>query len=263
MSVAIEVKNLSFGYAQRTILKDISFEVGAGSFIAIAGPNGAGKSTLIKLACGLIKVDRGSIEIDSCDIRHYREKELAKKVAVVHQEFMPGFDFTVAETVSMARTVYMGRLGFESDEDRVAIGEALSLTDTLEFAERPINQLSGGERQRVFIARAIAQDTDILLLDEPTSFLDLRHQVGIYDLLKKMQEEKGKTIICVTHDINLTNQYCDQSLLLGADLRWQFGKTEDVFSSETIEQFFAVKTFEGRVREKKFFLPLGYYKAKQ
>jgi len=262
MSVTIKVENLGFSYAQRTILKDISFEVEAGAFIAIAGPNGAGKSTLIKLICGLLKTDNGSIEIHSRNIKRYSEKELAMKVAVVHQEFVPGFDFTVAETVAMARTVYMGTLGFESAEDKDAIDEALNSTDTLEFASRPINQLSGGERQRVFIARAIAQDTDILLLDEPTSFLDLKHQVGIYDLLKKMQKEKGKTIICVTHDINLTNQYCDQSLLLSAEQQWQFGRTEDVFSSETIERFFAVKTFEGRVREKKFFLPLGNYQQK-
>lgn len=262
MSSTIAVKNLGFSYAQRRILKDISFEVESGAFIAVAGPNGAGKSTLIKLLCGLLNMDSGSIEIYSQNINHYSEKELAKKLSVVHQEFIPGFDFTVAETVAMARTVYMGTLGFESREDKAAIDEALTLTDTLEFASRPISQLSGGERQRVFIARAIAQDTDILLLDEPTSFLDMKHQVGIYDLLKKMQEEKGKTIICVSHDINLTNQYCDQSLLLGADQQWRFGMIEDVFSYETIEKFFTVKTFEGRVRGKKFFLPLGNYQQK-
>ena len=262
MSAAIKAENLGFSYGRQAILKDICFEVNPGEFIGIAGPNGAGKSTLIKLMCGLVRAERGGIEIYSRNIKRYSEKKLARKMAVVHQEFVPGFDFTVAETVGMARSIYMGTLGFESREDRDAIDEALSLTDTVEFASRPINQLSGGERQRVFIARAIAQGTDILLLDEPTSFLDLRHQVGIYDLLKKMQKEKGKTIICVTHDINLTNQYCDQSLLLGAESQWQFGRTEDVFSSETIEKFFAVKTFEGVVREKKFFLPLGNYQQK-
>jgi len=262
MSVALEVKNLGFDYGQRTILNDVSFEVGAGSFIAIAGPNGAGKSTLIKLLCGLLRSGRGSVEIHSRDIKGYGEREFARKVAVVHQGFVPGFDFTVAETVAMARTVYMGTLGFEDQQDKDAIEEALRLTDTLEFASRPINQLSGGERQRVFIARAIAQDTGILLLDEPTSFLDLKHQVGIYGLLKKMQVEKGKTIVCVTHDINLTNQYCDQSLLLGGEQQWQFGRTVDVFSSEAIERFFGVKTFEGIVRGKKFFLPLGNYQQK-
>ena len=262
MSVTIKAKNLGFSYGRQAILKDISFDIESGDFIAIAGPNGSGKSTLIKLLCGLLKADGGSVQIDSRNIKRYSEKKLAKKIAVVHQEFVPGFDFTVAETVAMARTVYMGTLGFESDEDKAFIDEALRLTDTLEFASRPINQLSGGERQRVFIARAIAQDTDILLLDEPTSFLDLKHQVGIYDLLKKMQKEKGKTIICVTHDINLPNRYCEQSLLLGADQQWEFGNTEEVFSSESIERFFGVKTFAGAIREKKFFLPLGNYEQK-
>ena len=133
------------------------------------------------------------------------------------------------------------------------------MTDTVRFADRPIGHLSGGERQRVFIARALAQDTPILLLDEPTSFLDIKHQVDIYDLLKSAQLEKGKTIVAVTHDLNLANQYCDDVLLLGSDNSYLIGKTGDVFSAGQIEKIFAVKTFAGQVGREKFFLPLGKF----
>jgi iron complex transport system ATP-binding protein len=259
MSAIIQVENLSFGYTQDTILKALSFEVTQGQFLAIAGPNGAGKTTLLNLLCGLLRPKTGSIKIDAARIESYSTKKLAQKVAVVRQEFVPVFDFTVTEMVSMARTPYLGTFGFESKMDRKFVNEALEMTDTVPFASRPLGKLSGGERQRVFIARALAQDAAILLLDEPTSFLDLKHQVGIYDLLKKMQLEKGKTIIAVTHDINLTIQYCDEILLLGADSSYCIGKCEDVFSPAQIKKVFGVRTFVGKVGREKFFLPLGKF----
>jgi iron complex transport system ATP-binding protein len=261
MSAIIKVENLSFGYTQDAILKNLGFEVMPGVFLAIAGPNGAGKTTLLNLLCGLLRAKAGSIEIDAANIESYSVKKLAKKVAVVRQEFVPVFDFTIAEMVSMARTPYLGTFGFESKADKELINEALEMTDTIQFASRPLAQLSGGERQRVFIARALAQNTAILLLDEPTSFLDLKHQVGIYDLLKKLQLEKGKTIVAATHDINLTIQYCDQTLLLGGapSCNYQYGKAEDVFSPRQIEKVFGVKTFAGKVGKEKFFLPLGKF----
>lgn len=260
MSSSIEIKNLSFGYQpQKTLLKNISFEVKPGVFLAIVGPNGAGKTTLLNLLCGLLRPRAGSIKIDAARTESYSVKKLAQKVAVVRQEFVPVFDFTVAEMVSMARTPYLGTFGFESETDKKFVAEALEMTDTAQFAPRPLAQLSGGERQLVFIARALAQNTPILLLDEPTSFLDLKHQVGIYDLLKRMQQEYGKTIIAVTHDINLTIQYADETLLLGADSNYHIGKTKDVFSPQQIEKVFGVRTFTGKVGQENFFLPLGKF----
>ena len=260
MSGIIEVENLSFGYRpQVTILKDLSFEVSRGKFLAIAGPNGAGKTTLLNLLCGLLKPKAGFIKISSAHIESYSVKELAQKVAVVRQEFVPVFDFRVEEVVAMARTPYLPAFGFEAKADREIIAEMLEMTDTTQFASRPLAQLSGGERQRVFIARALAQNTAVLLLDEPTSFLDLKHQVGIYDLLKKMQLEKGKTIVAITHDINLAAQYCDQVLLLGTAEDYYIGKAKDVFSTEQIEKVFGVRTFAGNIGEEKFFIPLGEF----
>jgi len=259
MSNIIEVKNLSFAYSRQVVLKDLSFAINQGIFLAIAGPNGAGKTTLLNLLCGLLKPNTGTIKIDAEDIASYSTRKLARKIAVVRQEFVPVFDFTVEETVSMARTPYLGTFGFESQADKILVREALQLTDTERFSDRPIGHLSGGERQRVFIARALAQDTPILLLDEPTSFLDIKHQVDIYDLLKSAQLEKSKTIIAVTHDLNLANQYCDDALLLGSDCSYVIGKTTEVLSANRIEKVFTVKTFAGLVGREKFFIPLGRF----
>jgi iron complex transport system ATP-binding protein len=192
-------------------------------------------------------------------VESYSVKKLAQKVAVVRQEFVPVFDFTVAQMVSMARTPYLGTFGFEDKTDKQMVNEALEATDTSQFALRALGSLSGGERQRVFIARALAANSPVLLLDEPTSFLDLKHQVGIYDLLKTAQLEKGKTIVAVTHDINLAAQYCDEILLLGADGNYHIGETKDVLSREQIEKVFGVRTFVGRLGQENFFIPLGKF----
>ncbi len=260
MSGIIEVDNLTFGYTpQSTVLKGIGFAVGPGTFLAIAGPNGAGKTTLLNLLCGALAPKAGTITIDAAPVESYGTKALAEKVAVVRQEFVPIFGFSVIEMVMMARTRHFGAAGFESKADREIVNEALELTDTAQFASRPLGTLSGGERQRVFIARALAQDTAILLLDEPTNFLDLKHQVAVYDLLKATQLQKGKTIVAVTHDINLAAQYCDQTLLLGADCNYQYGRPRDVLSPEQIEKVFGVAVFAGNIGQEKFFIPLGKF----
>jgi iron complex transport system ATP-binding protein len=256
----IEVENLCFAYkAQSEILKNISFGLEQGSFLSIAGPNGAGKTTLLNLLSGLLKPMSGSIKIDDAPLQSYSIKRLAKKIAVVRQEFVPVFEFSASQVVSMARTPYLGALAFETDADKEAVAEALEMTDTARFADRPLNHLSGGERQLIFIARALAQQTPILFLDEPTSFLDMKHQVGIYDLLKKMQIEKQKTIVAVTHDINLAAQYSDMTLLLAANGGYEFGPTRDVLTTERIENVFGVKTFSAQIGQSRFFFPLGKY----
>jgi len=258
MSGIIEVKDLSFGYSRNNmVLKNLSFDVAPGTFLAIAGPNGVGKSTLLNLMCRALKPKSGIILIDSTQIKSYNNQTLAAKVAVVRQEFVPVFGYSVAETVLMARTPYYGTMGFESQADRQIAEDALEATDTTKFASRPLTSLSSGERQRVFIARALAQNSPILLLDEPTNFLDLKHQVGIYDLLKSAQLEKNKTIIAVTHDINLAIQYCDEVLLLGADFSYNIGKTEKVLQSEQIKKAFDVDIIAAAAGKESFFVPMG------
>jgi iron complex transport system ATP-binding protein len=260
MSGIIEIENLSFSYtSESAVLKNISFEVKPGAFVAIAGPNGAGKSTLLKLMCHALKPKSGVIRIDAEPIETYSIQALAAKVSVVRQELVPIFGFSVMETVLMARTPYYGSSGFESQADREIANEALKITETDRFASRPLTSLSSGERQRVCIARALAQNSPIMLLDEPTSFLDLKHQVGIYDLLKAAQVEKGKTIVAVTHDINLASQYCDEILLLGTNSSYHIGKTNTVLIPERIKEIFGVDFFSGSLGQEYFFIPLGKF----
>ena len=256
---AIAVDNLSFSYSNQPVLENISFSVNKGEFLSIVGPNGTGKSTLMNLLSGLIKPDSGSVNITGQPITSYNERALASKVAVVRQEYVPVFGFSVIETVMMARTMYYGRAGFATAEDNSIVEQALEMTEVSMFSGRTLAELSGGERQRVFIARALAQGTAILLLDEPTSYLDLRHQVKIYDLLKRLQYDSGKTIVCITHDINLAAQYSDNVLLLGRASRCMVGGTSEVFSAERITEIFGVKSFVGTVGMEKFFLPLGRF----
>jgi len=258
MKTIIEVDNLSFSYsADRPVLKDISFSVETGEFLAVAGPNGVGKSTLLALLCGSLPPRSGTITLDSAPIQTYDTSALARKVALVRQEFIPVFGFSVLETVALARIPYYSALGFVRQTDARLIRQALDATDVIGLAERTLASLSAGERQRVFIARALAQNADVLLLDEPTSFLDFKHQVAIYDLLKTTQLEKSKTVVAVTHDINLAAQYCDQVLLLGPDFTFKHGSTNDVFRPEQIEQTYGVRVHAGQIGREKFFIPLG------
>jgi len=271
MTAAIQINQVSFGYSpQRPVLSGIDLSVRSGTFLAVAGPNGVGKSTLIQLMAGILKPRSGVVLLDGKDLRSFGAKELARRIALVRQEFVPAFGFTVFETVLMARTPYYGQWGFESHEDREQTSKALERTDTARFASRPLGSLSAGERQRVFIARALAQNTPILLLDEPTSFLDLKHQVGIYDLLKSIQQETAATIIAVTHDINLASQYCDEALLLYPPVEggappcvppsppsYRIGPTREVFAPEEIQRAFGVGVFSGLIEKERFVIPLG------
>jgi iron complex transport system ATP-binding protein len=265
MTSAIQAEHVTFGYSRdKPVLRDVDFQVQAGTFLAVTGPNGAGKSTLIDILAGLLKPQSGAVLLEGASLRSCSVQDIARRVAVVRQEFIPAFGFSVEEAVLMARTLHYGRWGFESKADRELVRRALELTDTTEFASRLLGSLSAGERQRVFIARGLAQDTPILLLDEPTSFLDLKHQVKIYDLLKSIQLEKGTTIVAITHDINLATQYCDEALLLyplgnqpAEYPQYRFGKTSEILTPEEVERAFEVRVFSAMVGNERFLIPLG------
>jgi len=260
MSNIIEIKDLSFSYQPNNpMLSGITLNVPKGGFLAVAGPNGAGKTTLFNLISGLLRPDNGSIIIDSKNINDYSTKQKARKIAVVRQEYIPVFDFNVTELVMMARSPYVGVLGFEDSGDVQIVRQALEMTDTARFSQRSLAHLSGGERQRVFIARAFAQDTDILLLDEPTTYLDLKHQLEIFDLLKNMQLDKGKTIVVITHDVNLASQYCDQMMLLASDSSYTIAGPDEFLDPAQIKRTFEVDGYTVRVSSQRFFLPLGKF----
>jgi iron complex transport system ATP-binding protein len=262
MKEVIKTEKLKFGYQPNQMLLDnLTLDINEGDFLAIAGPNGVGKSTLLHLLCGLLAPSEGKIEVFGENIANLCPREIARKTAIVEQGLSSVFEYTVRQTVSMARTAWLSPLGFETANDIQLINDALKMTGTECFAERPLNSLSGGERQRVFIARSIAQDTPVLLLDEPTSFLDLKHQLRIYELLKKIQREKGKTLITVTHDINLASRYSSRVLLLGDCKTWYMGETDRVLTAELVEKVFEVKMLSAEFENQRFFFPLNLHSS--
>ncbi|MDR7855711.1 ABC transporter ATP-binding protein [Tissierella sp.] len=232
---ALEVKNLKFGYSRELILKDISFNVEKGKFISIIGPNGSGKSTLLKNLNRIYTPRGGKVFLDNIDIKKIRTKELAKKIALVPQNTNIDYEFTVEDIVLMGRHPYKGRFQKEDESDYEIVKEALELTNTLHLKDRIITELSGGERQRVIIAKALAQNPSIILLDEPTSHLDINHQIEILNLLRKLNKEKGTTIVVVIHDINLGARYSDKIIMLNEGEIIGIGSPEEVITKENIE----------------------------
>lgn len=255
----IEIDNLSFHYKQLPVLSNVTVAVEQGSFWSILGPNGAGKSTLIRLLAGLLSPQKGSIRLYGKQLSQYKIRDLSHRIAMVCQEYIPAFGFTVQETVSMARVGREGYVLFEDENDKAMIRKAMEQTQITHLAHRKLNELSGGERQRVFIARALAQDTPILLLDEPTNHLDIKHQVYIFDLLKSLQKDQNKTILVVTHDINLSCQYCDCVLLLGGAGRYEVGNPLQVIDNERLKSYFGVEGHRGIIGTTPFFVPWGRF----
>jgi len=234
----LQLKEINFGYGKRGVLHGVSFEVEKGEIIGIIGPNGSGKTTLLKIIDGLLVPGQGEMLVDGVDIRQKSRGELAAIMAFVPQEFSLVFPFTVREIVMMGRYHRLGGLHFEEANDYLIVEEAMARTDTLPFAERLINHLSGGERQRVLIARALAQQANIMLLDEATAFLDIKYQVALFELIKKLNKENGLTVLIVTHDINLAAQYTDRVILLRGGKIHSLGKPEEVITENNIREVY-------------------------
>lgn len=210
-----EVKNLFVKYHNRFALKDISFGVREGEFLGILGPNGSGKSTLLKCLAGIIVPFCGDVRLFDEPVLRFDRKRRAKLVSYVPQDGNFFLDFTCYEVVLLGRTPYLKGFQLESSEDHRKVEEAMKMTDCLHFKERSIFEISGGERQRVVIARALAQEPSVLLLDEPMAHLDFNHQVEILNLLRSLSKmEKRITVIVALHDLNLASEYCDRGVLL-------------------------------------------------
>ena len=256
----IDVQDVSFSYRDAAVLKALTFSVEQNDFLAILGPNGSGKTTLINLLAGLLRPQTGQIIIHGTSVQSYRRADLAGVIAMVRQDAASTFGFTVRETVMMARYLAGGQKLFETRRDREIVEQTLEMTDTRRFADRPVNCLSGGERQRVFIARALAQKTPVLLLDEPTSHLDLKHQIGIFELLKTLRENEQKTIIVVSHDINLVQHYAEAYLMLSCDGRILYRRDAAGLEAATVESFFGVSGVVGILGGHRVFFPTGVSK---
>ena len=214
MNTAIQIANLTHSFGKHPVLKQLSFNVEKGLFFIVIGPNGSGKTTLLKLMAGIFKIQKGRLKVLGIPNRSYTPKTLAKSIAFVPQRLPVDLPFTAAETILLGRAPYQGALGIEHETDLEIARQAMAFTGVGHLSGVKLAQLSGGEQQRVFIARAICQEPEILLLDEPTASLDLAHQVKVMDLMEKLKIEKGITIIMVSHDVNLAAMYGDRVLLL-------------------------------------------------
>jgi iron complex transport system ATP-binding protein len=236
--MALDIHNLSHSYGDLPVLQNLTFSVRKGDFFIIIGPNGSGKTTLLKLISGILKSQNGQLKILERSIADYPRKTLARTIAFVPQTIPGDFPFTVTEVVLMGRSPYLGMLGLERVEDLEIAQQAITFTGIEHLADRKLDQLSGGEQQRVFIARAICQQPQVILLDEPTASLELAHQVRLMDLMERLKTDKGVTVVMVSHDVNLAAMYGDHLLLLNQGQIARIGPPEEVLTFQTLEEVY-------------------------
>lgn len=235
MEPILTLKKVGFKYETLWALKGIDLHVGAGEILGILGPNGSGKSTLLKIVDAILVPQEGKVLINNRDIGSLGRSSLAREVAMVAQENYFRFSFSTLEVVLMGRFPHLKRLQFEGERDMEVALNALSATHALELAERSIHELSAGERQRVLIARALAQEPKIMLLDEPTSFLDLKFKREIFQLIASLSLEKGLSVVVVSHDIDLAAQYCHRVMLLRDGSIYEMGEPDQVITAANVE----------------------------
>jgi iron complex transport system ATP-binding protein len=239
---AITVRGVSFGYDADAVVCDVSFAVGRGEFVGIIGPNGSGKSTLLKLMSGYLRPRAGDVLVEGEPVARYARDRLGRLIGVVPQETAVTFPFSVMEMVLFGRTPHLRGFGFEGAADLAVARRALERTDALHLAGRAITALSGGERQRVILARALAQEPRILLLDEPAAFLDIRHAVEMYDLLRDLQTD-GMSIVSVLHDLNIAALYCDRLVLLDRGAIARVGTPAEVMTYATLTAVYGTEVY--------------------
>ncbi len=241
MDDILQLRDVHFAYDGAPVLRGVKLTVARGAFLALVGPNGSGKTTLLRVASGLLRPDRGECLLAGRPTHACRRRELARLVAVVPQESHVSFPFTALQVVLMGRAPYLGPLNFESAEDVVLAEQALRMTDAQDFADRLLWELSGGEKQRVIIARALAQKPSLLLLDEPTSFLDLRHQLDILRIVRRLNREQGVTVVIVAHDLNLAAMLAERVVLLDQGQVFADGPPDEVLSEANVEEVFGAR----------------------
>ncbi|MFP4521148.1 MAG: ABC transporter ATP-binding protein [Fibrobacterota bacterium] len=254
----LNLENIKFSYPEGgPLLRGLSLHVPENGICALTGPNGAGKSTLFRIITGLLKPASGEITVDGQSLRELAPAERARMVAAVFQNRRTSYSFSVIQMVLMARHPYRASFFFDSETDREAAIDALSMVGLEKFAQRPYDTLSGGERQRADIAAALAQDTPVILFDEPTSFTDIKYKSMVYSLIRDIARQKKKTAVVITHDLNMVSAFCEKAALLSDGVIKYQGSPEKVFSEEILEEVFkiSVKVVAAGEPRKKFVLP--------
>ncbi|MEQ8768242.1 MAG: ABC transporter ATP-binding protein [Planctomycetota bacterium] len=238
MSVALELTGVGYAFGDRRVLSDVSLSVSAGELVGLLGPNGAGKTTLLKIADGLLSGHAGRVRLGERPIRELKRTEVARRIGWVPQDIEAIFPYSVQEIVMMGRFAHLGPWDRESEDDQAIVDRSLEATDATMFKDRYLGELSGGERQRVFLARALAQEPEILLLDEPTSFLDLKHRLEIYRLLASLAKDHGLAVLAASHDLQLIARFCDRLVLLKEGKVAATGAPKDVLDSKVLSEVF-------------------------
>lgn len=233
----IRIRNLSVDYGKKPVLRSLSLDVEEGGFYAVMGANGCGKTTLLRCVANLLKPSGGEVLLDGKGVGDYSARELARKIALVRQQAQTDFEFTAFETVMMGRNPYQKRLQNESENDRKIVEECMKKTHSWHLRDAHPDEMSGGELQRVMLARTLAQETPVLLLDEPLSNLDIAHQFEMLELLRSFSE---KTILLVIHDLDMAYRYCDKLILLkDGGLLFQ-GDVKEGLTPENIREVYGV-----------------------
>lgn len=230
----IKVNSVHLAYGSQKILRDITFSVSAGEVVGLVGPNGAGKTTLIRAISGLLKPSSGGITVANDNVFNISNKELAKMISVVPQAEQTGGAFLVRNVISLGRTPYMNWLGQSTEKDSEAVDVAMLHTGIEDLGDRRLAELSGGERQRVLLARALAQETPILLLDEPTSNLDLVHQGSFLSLISELARQKNLAVLMALHDLNLVSSFADRVIMIADQTIIAEGLATEVLTAENI-----------------------------
>ncbi|OEU51483.1 MAG: iron ABC transporter ATP-binding protein [Desulfuromonadales bacterium C00003096] len=252
--VKLKVKNVEFGYNSTLVLEGISMDLDRSEIIGIVGPNGAGKSTLIRCIDRILTPGGGTILLDETDISTLSRMEIARKMGYVPQTTTRVFPATVFDTVLMGRRPHLGWKSSEEDVDKVL--EILELLGIMEFAMRDFNEISGGQQQKVLIARALAQEADILLLDEPTSNLDIRHQLEVMEIMTNIVHKKGISAVMAIHDLNLASRYTSRILMMNGGRIFAAGDPESVLTTENIRRAYGVEAMVKSDGERPYIIPV-------
>ncbi|MGP9798284.1 ABC transporter ATP-binding protein [Halomonas sp. 86] len=252
-------QHLTAGYGERTILNDVSLTVQAGQTTAIVGANACGKSTLLRVLSRLLTPEQGNVLLDGNAIHKLPARRLAQQLGFLPQSPIAPEGITVLELVSRGRHPHQGLFQRWSATDEAAVADALSATHMANLADSAVEELSGGQRQRAWIAMALAQQTDVLLLDEPTTFLDINHQIEVLDLLTDLNQTRGTTIVMVLHELNLAARYADKLVAMANGNIYAVGPSEDVFTEQMVRDVFGLESrvIDDPVTGKPMMIPLG------
>ncbi|MRG85213.1 ABC transporter ATP-binding protein [Salinibacillus xinjiangensis] len=235
---SLAANNLTLGYGEDIIIDELDISIPKGKMTVFIGSNGCGKSTLLRSLARLLQPKTGEVILDGTDIAKLRTKEVAKELAILPQSPTTPEGLTVYQLVKLGRYPYQGWMKKWGNDDEKAVEEALQSTNMLDLKDRLVDSLSGGQRQRAWIAMTLAQDTDIIFLDEPTTYLDMTHQIEILDLLFELNENDNRTIVMVLHDLNLACRYADHIVALKDKKVWEQGKPEDIITCDLVQSVF-------------------------